>query len=252
MSFMEEVVKLERDNETFALAIIIESKGSTPRHAGKMIVYLDGSSSGTIGGGAVEYYVIQESVKAIQQGQSKIVSYTLTQDGNDSIGMHCGGTVKVFIEVYTTKPELVIIGGGHIGFALSKLADYLSYSYVVVDDRANYCTKKRFPSAKSIFTHENIVEAIKQAKPTQKSYVTIFTKDCDDIALQTALQYPCAYIGMIGSKRKVMRIFDKLRAEGITNEQLSQVHSPIGIDINAETPEEIAISIIAEIIKEKS
>ncbi len=249
MLLMEKVALLTRQNETFALATIIESMGATPRHVGKMIVYRDGSIEGTVGGGLSEHYIIEDSVKAIQNGQSKIVEYKLNNQAKDGIDMICGGTLRVFIEVYTNRPELVLVGAGHLGFALAKLADYLEYPYCIVDDRVGYCTKERFPNATNLFVNEDIGEALRAANLNEKSYVVIVTKDCDDLALKTALQFPCAYFGMVASKRKVITIFEKLKSEGVTQEQLEQIHTPIGLKIGAETTEEIAISIIGEIIK---
>ncbi len=246
---MEKVAILTRQNKTFALAMIIESKGSTPRHVGKMIVYRDGSIEGTVGGGLAEHYVIEESVKAIQKGQSTIVEYKLNKHAKDGIQMNCGGTLRVFIEVYTCRPELVLVGAGHVGYAMAKLADLLQYPYYIVDDRVDYCTKERFPNATNLFVHENIETALLQANLNENSYVPIFTKDCDELALKTALKFPCAYIGMVASKRKVINIFEKLKSEGVTLEQLDRVYSPIGLEIGSETSEEIAISIIGEIIK---
>jgi xanthine dehydrogenase accessory factor len=249
MLLMEKVAKLTRQNETFALAMIIESKGSTPSHVGKMIVYRDGMIEGTVGGGLAEHYIIEESIKALQKGQSKIVEYKLNKHAKDGIQMNCGGTLRVFIEVYTSRPELVLAGAGHLGYALAKLADFLEYPYCVVDDRIGYCTKERFPNASNLFVNEDIGEAMLAANLNEKSYVVIVTKDRDEIALKTALQFPIAYVGMVASKRKVINIFEKLKSEGVTQEQLEQIHSPIGLEIGSETTEEIAISIIGEIIK---
>jgi xanthine dehydrogenase accessory factor len=249
MLLMEKVALLNRQNETFALAMIIESKGSTPRHVGKMIVYRDGTIEGTVGGGLAEHYIIQESVKAIQLCKSKIVEYKLNKHAKDGIQMNCGGTLRVFIEVYTSRPELVLAGAGHLAHALSKLADSLEYPYCIVDDRIGYATKERFPNTTNIFVNEDIGEAMLAANLNEKSYVIIVTKDRDDIVLKTALQFPIAYVGMVASKRKTITIFEKLKSEGVTEEQLEQVHSPIGLEIGAETTEEIAISIIGEIIK---
>ncbi|MGG1674132.1 XdhC family protein [Neobacillus sp. NRS-1170] len=249
MLLMEKVAMLNRQNETFALAMIIESKGSTPRHVGKMIVYRDGSIEGTVGGGLAEHYIIQESVKAIQNGQSKIVEYKLNRHAKDGIQMSCGGTLRVFIEVYTSRPELVLCGAGHLGFALAKLADFLELPYCIVDDRVDFCTKERFPNATNLFVDEDIGKAMLAANLNEKSYVVIVTKDGDDIVLKTALQFPCAYVGMVASKRKVITIFEKLKSEGVTQEKLEQVYSPIGLEMGSETTAEIAISIIGEIIK---
>lgn len=250
MSIMIKVAELEKNNRDFALATIIESKGSTPRHVGKMIVYLDGSIQGTIGGGLAESYVIQEAISVIKKGQSKCVEYTLNQDVNGGISMHCGGTLKVFIEAYVSKPELVFVGGGHLAMALSQLCDLLEYPYKVVDDRPDYCTEERFPRARAIYTDTAMDKAVTMAGLSHKSYVTIFTKDCDDVALYESLKYKCAYIGMIGSSKKVKRIKNKLLGQGVAAEALEQVHTPIGLSIGAETPAEIAISIMAEVIAE--
>jgi len=249
MLLMEKVALLTRQNESFALAMIIESKGSTPRHVGKMIVYRDGAIEGTVGGGLAEHYIIEESVKALQMGKSKIVEYKLNKHAKDGIQMNCGGTLRVFIEVYTSRPELILAGAGHLGYALAKLADFLEYPYCVVDDRVGYCTKERFPNATNLFVNEDIGVALREANPNEKSHVVIVTKDRDDIVLKTALQFPIAYVGMVASKRKVITIFEKLKSEGVTEEQLEQVHSPIGLEMGSETTEEIAISIIGEIIK---
>ncbi|MFZ7943625.1 XdhC family protein [Neobacillus sp. 19] len=252
MLLMEKVAMLTRQNVPFALAMIIESKGSTPRHVGKMIVYRDGTIEGTVGGGMSEHYVIEESVKAIRNGQSKIVEYKLNTHAKDGIDMICGGTLRVFIEVYTSRPELVLVGAGHLGSALAKLADYLQYPYCIVDDRVGYCTRERFLNATNLFVNEDIGVALLAVNLNERSNVVIVTKDCDDIALKTVLQYPCAYVGMVASKRKIINVFEKLKSEGVTQEQLDQIHSPIGLDIGSETTEEIAISIIGEIIKVSS
>jgi len=249
MLLMEKVAMLNRQNETFALAMIIESRGSTPRHVGKMIVYRDGAIEGTVGGGLAEHYIIQESVKALEKGKSQIVEYKLNRHAKDGIQMSCGGTLRVFIEVYTSRPEFVIAGAGHLGYALSKLADFLEYPYCIVDDRVGYCTKERFPNATNLFVNEDIGKALLAANLNEKSYVVIVTKDRDEIVLKTALQFSIAYVGMVASKRKVITIFEKLKSEGVTQEQLEQVHSPIGLEIGSETTEEIAMSIIGEIIK---
>jgi xanthine dehydrogenase accessory factor len=246
---MEKVAMLTRQNKTFALAMIIESKGSTPRHVGKMIVHRDGKTEGTVGGGLAEYYIIEESVKAIQKGQSKIVEYKLNKHAKDGIQMNCGGTLRVFIEVYTSRPELVLVGAGHLNLAMATLADLLEYPYCIVDDRIGYCTNERFPNATNLFVNEDIGKAVLAANLNEKSYVVIATKDQDDIVLKTALQFPIAYIGMVASKRKAITIFEKLKSEGVTQEQLERVQSPIGLDIGSETAAEIAISIIAEVIK---
>lgn len=249
MSILEKAALLEKKNTAFALATIIESKGSTPRHIGKMIVLEDGSIEGTIGGGAVECYVIEASIKAIKERQSITVSYVLDQTKDQRMTMHCGGSVKVFIEVFNSRPELYFVGAGHIGLALAQMADLLGYPYSVVDDRPSYCTKERFPKAKNLYVNESIGQAVKEASFEKYAYVAIFTKDGDDMALKETLKSQVAYVGMIGSRSKIKRLFNKLGDEGVGESLLDQVHTPIGLPINAETPEEIAVSIMAEMIQ---
>lgn len=246
---MQKVAQLETNNQEFALATIIETKGSTPRSVGKMIVYPNGKIEGTVGGGSAEYNIIRASVEAIQQGKSRIVEYVLNPDIDGRINMHCGGTVKVFIEVYAKKPEIVIVGAGHVGQALAKLVEYLGYPYSVIDDRAELCTNAYFPQARKLTTAPDIATAIRKAQLSSNNYVTIFTKDADDLALRATLEFDCAYVGMIGSKTKANRVFQKLiNEDGVVAELIKKVNTPIGLEIGAETPEEIAVSIMAEII----
>jgi xanthine dehydrogenase accessory factor len=249
MKIMNKVAELNRENRSFVLATIIESKGSTPRHIGKMIVYSDGQIEGTVGGGPVELQVIKDSIKALGLGQSRIGDYILNPLAKGGLNMHCGGSLKVFIEVFNSKPELILVGGGHVAHGLATMADLLGYPYKVVDDRPDYCTENRFPNAKGLCVHEDLRSAIRMAQIDSQSYVAIFTKDADDIALEEVLKSSAAYVGMIGSRKKIKRIFDKLLGLGVDEDMLNSVHTPIGLDIGAETPEEIAVSIMGEIIK---
>lgn len=248
MRIMEKIGQLEKENQTFAVATIIESKGSTPRHIGKMIVYPDSKIEGTVGGGLAELYVIEAAIEAIHTKQSKTVSYTLDKEKNGGITMHCGGTLVVFIEVFVGRPELILVGAGHLAQALAQLADFMGYPYRVIDDRPTYCTQERFPTAIGLYAHESLVEAIRMTPIHPRACICIFTKDSDDIALKELIHKEYAYMGMIGSKNKIRRVFEQLENEGIQRELLDKVHTPIGLAIGAETPEEIAISVIAEII----
>lgn len=249
MKIMNRVAQLNTENHSFVLATIIESKGSTPRHIGKMLVYPDGRTEGTVGGGPVELEVIKDSIEALEIGQSKIGNYVLNSSAQGGLKMYCGGQLKVFIEVFTSKPELILIGGGHVAHGLATMADLLEYPYKVIDDRPDYCTQDRFPNAKALCVHEDLRTAIQMAQINSQSYVTIFTKDGDDIALDEVLKFSFAYVGMIGSRKKIKVIFDKLQGLGVDETLLKKVHTPIGLKIGAETPEEIAVSIMGEIIK---
>lgn len=240
---------LMKGNEPFAMATIIESKGSTPRHSGKMIVCLDGRIFGTIGGGLSEKTVIDRALEAIKSGQSALVEMVLNSDAVDGLPMHCGGALKVFIEVYATRPCLVLAGGGHVNYSLYKFALELGYDVIVVEDREAFGNMKRFPEAKAVYVHENMYEAMKQVKIEPNMYVVIATKDSDEKALRAVIQSDAAYIGLIGSRRKVSIIMDHLRQDGFETSLIEKVYAPIGLEIGAETPPEIAVSVLAEILK---
>jgi len=261
MNIYEEIVRLINDNITFAIASIIESKGSTPRHIGKMIVKLDGSITGTVGGGPSEFFIIQEAVKAIETGLSKVVNYVLNADHEKGINMNCGGELTVFIEVVEAKPKLILIGAGHVGQATAKIGESVGYQIIVIDDRINYADENMYPMAKEIYLSDNIDNAIDKAMETKKgdskvfdntSYIVIATKDADGSALRKVISGDAAYVGMIGSKRKVKKLLEEIAEEGVSQEKLKLVYAPIGLDIGSETPEEIAVSIMSEIMKVRS
>lgn len=252
MNIYSEAGKLSDKNKAFALATIIESKGSTPRHSGKMIVLEDGSIIGTIGGGLAERYVIDEAVEAISDDSSRLVEYKLNSDADGGIQMSCGGNLKVFIEVNQRKPRLVLIGGGHVNYALSKLVEFLDYELVVVEDREEFCNMERYPFASELHVDEVVDKALSNVKIDSNSYVIIATKDYDEKSLRAVIDSDARYIGVIGSKRKVTLLMKNMLESGYSKERLEFVHSPIGLDIGTETPEEIAISIVAEILKARS
>ena len=249
MNLYHEAAKLQDNGVAFATATIIESKGSTPRNTAKMIVKGDGEIIGTIGGGPAEALIIQEAVAAIKANQSKVVEYTMDKDAVDGIQMQCGGSISVFIEVAAPQPRIVMIGAGHVGFAVAKLVESLGYRLVVIDDRQEFANAERYPMASEIYWNSEIGKAIEPLMIDSDSYIIIATKDADYQALSKVVTSNAAYIGMIGSKRKVGLVMEDLRREGVPEVRLQSIHMPIGLDIGAETPEEIAVSILAEIIK---
>jgi xanthine dehydrogenase accessory factor len=244
----QEIVEVKNKGDAAALVTVISTEGSTPRETGaKMLVKADGSVVGTIGGGNLEFLAIKEALKAIQTGKSKRLDYNL-QPGGDT-GMICGGDAEVFIEPILSAPSLYICGGGHIGLVLAKIGKLLGFRVIVIDDRPEYANAERFPDAdqtvvseyKDTFTNVNV---------DRSSYIVIATHGHkgDETALAGALGTPARYIGMIGSRKKVEAVYVRLCKKGFSREQLGGIHSPIGLDIYAQTPEEIAVSIIAEII----
>lgn len=261
MNIYQNIVKLMEKNISFAIASIIESKGSTPRHIGKMIVKIDGSIIGTVGGGPAEFFIIQEAVKAIEAGQSKVANYILNAEHENGLNMNCGGELTVFIEIVMAKPKLILIGAGHVGQATARIGESVGYQIIVIDDRTNYADENMYPMASAIYLSDTIDSAIEKAMSAREegkqvidstSYIVIATKDADGSALRKIINCDAAYVGMIGSKRKVKLLLEDIAKEGISQDKLNQVYAPIGLDIGSETPEEIAVSIMSEIMKVRS
>ena len=246
----QEIVRIRAEGGEAALATIVSATGSTPREEGaKMLVRADGSILGTIGGGSLEAQVIAEAIKVIGQGKPKQLHFSLTAKEVEAEGMLCGGEAEVFIEPILTTPTLYIFGGGHISLPLAKMGKLLGFKTAVIDDRAEFANAVRFPEADAIIA-EDFAKSFPRLKIDKSSYIVIVTRNhqYDDMVLEWAAGTKAKYIGMIGSKTKTKAVFSHLIAKGIAKEQLARVHAPIGLEINAQTPEEIAVSILAEII----
>ena len=249
---MEEVYRVLLDTtqsgEPVALATLVETKGSTPREAGaKMLVYSDGSTVGSIGGGALEARTVSDALAFLSEGESHLVDYSLMGRDGD-LGL-CGGEVRVFIEIVMPKPTLLIAGAGHISQSLAKLGTLLGFRVVVGDDRRDYATRERFPTVGRVEVVE-LEEFVRDIDITERCYVVIATRghEHDEVVLRQIVSTSAAYIGLVGSQRKVATIFEHLLGEGIPEESLVRVHAPIGLDIGAATLDEIALSIMAEIL----
>ena len=244
----QEIMDLKSRGEDAALATIVSSGGSAPRKEGaKMLVKADGSTIGTIGGGAVELIVTREALKAIQTGKAKRLEYSLAEGGEP--GMICGGNVEVFVEPLLSTPSLYILGGGHIGLVLANIGKIAGFKIIVIDNRPEYASAARFPEADQTIVAE-YSEVFEKLAIDSSSYIVIITHGHkgDEASLAEALGTKAKYIGMIGSKKKNAAVFEHLVKKGFPREQLEKVHAPIGLSIYAQTPEEIAISIMAEII----
>lgn len=247
----EEILKVKAEGGEAALVTVISATGSTPRKEGaKMLVRADGSIVGTIGGGKIEVQAIQEALEVISKGSSKRLSFSLKE--GDELGMICGGDTELFIEPIISKSTIYIFGGGHIAFTLAKVASLLDFKIVVIDDRPEFADPQRFPEAESTLV-EDFSRAFQKLKVDKASYIVIATHGHkgDEVVLEGALATDAKYVGMVGSKTKNNTIFSHLLSRGISQEQLDRVHAPIGLKINAQTPEEIAVSIMAEIIQIK-
>ena len=243
------LAKLEQENGAGALCLIIRSSGSTPRHTGsKMLVYADGSFVGTVGGGELENRVIAEARQAILDGRSRLLEYNMTDPQRGDPGI-CGGQVEVFVEPIQPKPTLVVIGVGHVGKAVAHLAHWLGFRVVVNDDRPQFCTPEAVPDADEYFPLP-MADFPKHFEITPWTYLVLTTRgmNVDVEGLPALLDTPAAYIGVIGSKRRWATARKQMISRGVSEEALGRVRSPIGLELNAETPEEIAVSILAEIL----
>lgn len=249
MDIFPEIAKKQAAGEPFVLATIVRTAGSSPRHAGtKMLVYTDGSIMGTIGGGAFEKLVINDCLSLFDSKSSHLLkTYGFSQNGLDVTAMYCGGEAEVFMELYSKSDRLVIFGGGHICQSLVKIASGLNFKTTVVDDRKDILNQFDKP-VKVILTDPDYNDNFPSLD--KDCYVVIVTHEhrSDRVVLGKVLNYKCAYVGMIGSVTKIAKIFSQLRESGVEQSLLEKVHSPIGLDIGAEGPYEIAISIAAELI----
>jgi xanthine dehydrogenase accessory factor len=251
LDIWRELVRLEEESVPAALVTVIRTRGSTPRETGaKMIVYHDGRIAGTVGGSEVEVLVIKDAQEAIAQGRPRRVEYNLNADTKGkSTGMLCGGAMEFFIEPLKQFPRLYIFGGGHVGSALTRLADVVGYPYIVLDSRPEFASRDRFPKAAELFTgpYPELIETVEFLQP---AYIVIVTSghEADYEVLKGALRKPHAYLGLICSRKKKTGLWKKLLEEGVPKEQLDAIHAPIGLDIGAKTPEEIAVAVMAEVI----
>jgi xanthine dehydrogenase accessory factor len=238
-----------RRGESAAVATVIEAKGSTPRDtSAKMLIYADGRTVGTIGGGALEARVIEEAQAAIAEGQSRELDYSLVDEERGDPGI-CGGGMRLFVEVLSARPTLLIMGGGHVGQAVAEVGAPLGYRIAVLDERPEMVTPERFPQAEMLLTGD-CVQQVKDFPFTEHTYVVMVTAHHtqDEEVLAVLGDRPFAYIGLIGSRRRSTMTFERARELGAPESLLERIHTPIGLDIGAETPREIAISILAEII----
>jgi xanthine dehydrogenase accessory factor len=250
MDIYEEIVKLRQEGRRGAVATIVNVRGSIPSfETAKMLVRDDGSIVGTIGGGCVEADIWQAAREVMESEKPRTLTFNLNQDPKYDTGLVCGGTLDIFIEPVLPPALLCIFGAGHVSVNLYKVARSAGFDVTVVDDRAAYANRERFPDAKAIIA-EDFDQAMSRLSPGDSAYLVIVTRGHrDDMrVLRWAVQTPARYIGMIGSKRKTIAIFKELTKEGLSPELFERVHAPVGLDIGAITPEEIAVAITAELI----
>jgi xanthine dehydrogenase accessory factor len=250
MDIYEEIVELRRQGRRGAVATIVSVRGSIPSFkTAKMLVRDDGSIVGTIGGGCVEADVWQAAREVMESEKPQTLKFDLNQDPRYDTGLVCGGMLEVFVEPVLPPEILYIFGAGHVALNVCRTAANAGFDVTIVDDRSSYASKERFPAAHEVHALD-FDEAMKKLDPSESAYVVIVTRGHrDDMRiLRWAVQTRARYVGMIGSKRKVIEIFKALQGEGIPAHLFERVHAPIGLDIGAVTPEEIGVAITAELI----
>ncbi len=245
----EEIVRIRNEGEAAALITVVSATGSTPREEGaKMLLRADGSSVGTVGGGRVEALAIEAAGEVMKRGIPHRLHYTLKE--GEETGSICGGDVEIFIEPIKSDPPLYIFGGGHIGLALVKIAKLAGFKVTLIDDRPEFANVERFPEADAVLAGD-YGKVFSKLKIDGFSYLVLITRGhkYDEVVLEKALGTEARYIGMIGSGNKNATVFARLLSRGITRQQLDRVSAPIGLEISADTPAEIAVSIMAEMIQ---
>ena len=250
MDIYEEVARLRRLGQKCALATIVQVNGSIPSYeSAKLLVREDGSMLGTIGGGCVEAEVWNVAREVMESERPRHMNFNLGQDAAYDNGLICGGQLNVFIEPVVPQPKAYIFGAGHISKSLSKVATLAGFSIAIVDNRDTFANRERFPDADDIYAEE-YEDVFPKLPIRDTSYVIIVTRGHrDDMrVLRWAVSTPAKYISMIGSKRKVIGVVKELEKEGIPRDAFERIFAPMGFDIGAITPEEIAISVVAEMI----
>lgn len=252
LEIYQEVVNLISRGERAVLATVINSQGSTPRKAGaKMLIKEDGTSVGTLGGGGNERQVLGKVIEVMNSGQAQIMHFDLSgrEEGAEMI---CGGQMDVFLEPIVPPATLYLFGAGHISQSTTAMAKMLGFRVVVIDPRPSYNNAERFPGADELIVEE-YDNAFPKLKVDENSYIVVYTPNhfIDEQCLHFAVGTKAKFIGMIGSKKKAKEVKERLLQKGVSQARLDAVRSPIGMEIGAETPEEIAISILGEIIKVK-
>ncbi len=249
MNIYQSILEMQRKGESGALCSIIESHGSVPRHTGsKMLVIETGEFIGSVGGGEIENRVIKEAKQSILDGKPRRLSYNMVDPSQGDPGI-CGGQVEFFVEPILAQPMILVIGAGHVGKAVTHLAKWLGFRVVVSDDREEFCNPLVVPEADE-YVCCAMLDIPKKVKINSQSYLVLTTRGVpiDTPGLPALLDTSAAFIGIIGSKKRWLATRKNLVGTGISEEKLDKVISPIGLELKAETPEEIAVSILAEVL----
>ncbi|MEO5924941.1 MAG: XdhC/CoxI family protein [Bryobacteraceae bacterium] len=250
MDLYDEIVRLRALGQKCAVATIVQVNGSIPSYeSAKMLVREDGSIMGTVGGGCVEGDVWTAAREVIETEKPKHLNFSLSQEAAYDEGLICGGQLNIFVEPIIPHPQAFIFGGGHVSKGISRIATLAGFQTSIIDDREAFANAERFPEA--VATYADDYESVfGKLQINSATYIIIVTRGHrDDMrVLRWAVNTPAKYIAMIGSKRKTISVVKELEKEGIAREAFDKVCAPMGLEIGAETPEEIAISVVAEMI----
>lgn len=250
VDLFDEIVRLRKQGQRCALATIVQVNGSIPSYeSAKLLVREDGSMMGTIGGGCVEAEVWNAAREVIATEKPKHMTFSLGQDAAYDEGLICGGQLNVFIEAVVPQPRAIIFGAGHVSKSLGKVAQLAGFAVTIVDDREQFANRERFPEAEEVYAEE-YEQVFPKLEVNGNCYLIIVTRGHrDDMrVLRWAITTEARYIAMIGSKRKTISIVKEFEKEGVARELFERIHAPMGLEIGAITPEEIAVSVTAEMI----
>jgi len=248
--------ELLKDGRKAAICTVVGKTGSGPSDVGRKMLVTENEVFGTIGGGeCFERSLLAEARQAIRDGRSKTLEFSFyggKKEGELDTGLWCGGEMTVFVDVMEPNPKLVVVGSGHIALPTCRVAELLGFETTVVDDNRDTLTKKRFPNARLVY-NRNFGAALKKIKADKNTYVTIVHGEPkhDLAALRRFINEETAYLGILGSSGKVAKLKSILKKDGVVEKKIARVRTPIGLKINARTPEEIAVSIAAELVKER-
>jgi xanthine dehydrogenase accessory factor len=250
MDLYDEIVRLRKLGQKCAIATIVQVNGSIPSYeSAKILVREDGSFMGTVGGGCVEAEVWSAAREVIETEKPRHLTFSLGQDAAYDEGLICGGQLNIFVEPVIPQPHAFIFGGGHVSKSISKVATIAGFSTVIIDNREAFANAERFPEAEATYAEE-YEDVFPKLEVNSSTYLIIVTRGHrDDMrVLRWAVNTPARYIAMIGSKRKTISVVHELEKDGIPREAFEKVFAPMGLELGAETPEEIAISVVAEMI----
>nr|WP_082022453.1 XdhC family protein [Enterobacter sp. Bisph1] len=252
MTIFEEAARLEKQNRPFALAQIVDSRGSAPRHSARMLIHEDGSIVGTIGGGMVERKVIDEALQALRAKASRLFHARMARQGSDAVGSDCGGAMSIYISVHGLRPKLWLVGAGHVNRAVARIAALVDFEIAVGDIYQESLSPDAFPASTQFIHGASFAEVVNSMAICREDFVLIATNNQDREALDNLITRPVAWLGLLASRRKVQVFLQQLRENGAAQADLNRLRAPVGYDIGAETPDEIAVSILAEVLQVKN